>query len=163
MVLAKFVMNCSLGISPGRYAPLMTQRLFIILIIFLLTSCNNKQRSGEWNLNQTVGWKSINPNDYTVLLIRWSQTIADSTQISNKKKWDEAVLKELKSNHLGDEVENDQPTETDLHFMVSKDYKNALEIILSVAKDFGVEQKVTVYKRDYDSFSNWADTIVYPE
>lgn len=142
---------------------LYAQRLFIILIIFLLTGCKTKQKTGQWNLNQTVGWKSVNPNDYTVLFIRWSQRTADSTQISQKKKLDEAVLTELKSNRLGDQAENDEPTETDLHFVVSKDYKKAVAVILSVAKSFNVEQKVAVYKRDYDSFDKWADKIVYPK
>ena len=143
------------------YAQLLTQRISIILIIFLMTGCKTNQKTRQWNLNQTVGWKSLNPNDYTVLFIRWNQTTADSTQKSQKKELDTAVLKELKSKHLGDEVENDEPTETDLHFLVSKDYKNAMAIILSVLKSLNIEEKVTVYKRDYVSFDKWEDKIVY--
>ena len=141
----------------------MTQRIFIIVIVFLMIGCKAKDNSGQWNLNQTVGWQNVNPNDYTVLFIRWNQTTDDSTQISQKKKFDEAVLKELITNRLGDRAENDEPTETDSHFVVSKDYKKAIAVILSVAKSFDVEQKVTLYKRDYDSYDKWADKIVYPK
>jgi uncharacterized lipoprotein YajG len=141
----------------------MTQRIFIIVIIFLMIGCKTKQQTGQWNLNQTVGWKSVNPDDYAVIFIIWKQTTDDTSQISQKKRLDEVVLKELKTNRLGDQAENDEPRETDLHFVVSKDYKKAIAIIISVAKDFDVEQKVVVYKRDYASFDKWTDKIIYPK
>jgi len=128
-----------------------------------MIGCKTKQKTGQWNLNETIGWESIMPDDYTVLLIRWNQTTGDSTQIIQKTKLDEAVLKELRTNRLGDQAENDKLTETDLHFIVSKDYKNALAVILAVAESFDLEQKVAVYERDYDSFDKWADKIVYPK
>ena len=126
-----------------------------------MTACKTTQKTRQWNLNQTVGWKSLNPNDYTVLFIRWNQTAADSTQKSQKKELDTAVLKELKSKRLGVEAENDEQTETDLHFLVSKDYKKAMTVILSVLKNLNIEEKVAVYKRDYVSFDKWEDKIVY--
>jgi len=128
-----------------------------------MIGCKTKQQTGQWNLNQTVGWKSVNPDDYAVIFIIWKQTTDDTSQISQKKRLDEVVLKELKTNRLGDQAENDEPRETDLHFVVSKDYKKAIAIIISVAKDFDVEQKVVVYKRDYASFDKWTDKIIYPK
>lgn len=137
----------------------MIKSLTIFLITFLLTACKIKQ----WNLNQSVGWKSETPNDYTVLFIKWNQTVFDSTQISLKKKLDEAVLKELKSKLLGEQAENDDPAERDLLFVVSRDYKKALAVILSVTETFDLKQKVTAYQRDYKSFDKWVDRILYPE
>ena len=141
----------------------MAQRLFIVLIIFLMAACNTDKSPGQWNLNKTVGWESVNPDDYSILIIKWNHPSADSSQISQKKKLDQEVLKELTSKHLGKQTEIDEPIETDLHFAVSKDFKEALVVILSIAKNLNVEQKIIVYERDYDSFEKWVDRIVYPK
>lgn len=141
----------------------MTQSLMIFLIVFLLFACTNKQETKQWNLNQSIGWEGENPDDYTVLLIKWTQAVDSSGQISEKKAFDEAVLKELRSSQLGDQAENDDQSETDLYFVVPKDYKKALTAILSVAKSCNVEKNVTIYRREYESFDQWTDKVVHIE
>ena len=116
----------------------------------------------EYNLNQTIGWKSDEPQEYEVLIIKSSQLSGKSDRIVDKKKFDEAVLHELQTNKIGDQAENDEQNETDIHFIVSKDYQKALAAILSVAKTYKIEQQITVYKRDYQSFDKWTDKVIYP-
>jgi uncharacterized protein YpbB len=121
-----------------------------------------KQETKQWNLNQTVGWKSANPDDFAVLFIKTNEFPATSNQIADKRKFDEAVLQELKTNRIGDQAENDEQSETNFLFIVSKDYQKAIAAILSVAKTYNMEQEITVYKRDYQSYDKWTDKIVYP-
>ena len=120
-----------------------------------------KQGTKQWNLNQTVNWKSVNPDDFTILFIKTNLFPATPIQIADKRKFDEAVLQELKTNRIGDQAENDEQSETDLHFIVSKDYKKAIAAILSVAKIYNMEQEITVYKRDYLPYDKWTDKVVY--
>jgi hypothetical protein len=87
----------------------------------------------------------------------------DANHIKEKRKFDEEVIRELKTNKLGDQVENDEDRETDVHFIVVKEYQEAISAILSAAKAFHIEQQITVYKRKYQSFDKWTDKIVYPE
>ena len=128
-----------------------------------MTACMTKQETKQWNLNQTVGWNSPNPDDFAVLFIKTDQLAATSDGIIVKRKLDEAVLQELKINRLGDQAENDEQSETDFHFIVSKDYQKAIATILAVAKTYKIEQQITVYKRDYQSYDKWIDKVVYPE
>ena len=123
----------------------------------------SKQETKQWNLNQTVGWNGANPDDFTVLFIKSNQMSATSNHIAGKRKFDEAVLQELKTNRIGDQAEKDEQGETDFHFIVSKDYQKAIAVILSVAKNYNIEQHITVYKRDYQSYDKWADKVVYPD
>jgi hypothetical protein len=88
----------------------MTKSITILIIVLLATACKTKKETNQWNLNEGVGWKSENPNDYTVLWIKWNQPTTNSVQIRFKKKFDETVLKELKSNALGDQAANDFST-----------------------------------------------------
>jgi len=122
-----------------------------------------KKKTKQWNLNQTVGWKSHNPRDFAVLFIKVNQLATDSSHITEKRKLDEAVLKELKANRIGDQAENDEQSEMDLHFIVSKDYQKAIAAILSVAKSYSIEQQITVYKRAYQSLNKWTDKVIYPD
>ena len=137
----------------------MTRPPILFLIVLLLIACETKQ----WNLNQTIGWKSENPNDFSVLYVKWNRTTSDSSHLINKKKFDEAILKELKAKRLGNQAENDEKTETDIHFVVPKEYQNVIAIILSVAKTNDIEQNITVYRRDYKSYDKWTDVVVFPD
>lgn len=121
------------------------------------------QETTQWNLNQTVRWKSANPDDFTVLFIKSNKLAATSTDIAAKRKFDEAVLQELKTKRIGNQAENDEQSETDFHFIVSKDYQKAIAAILSVSKTYNMEQQITVYKRDYQSYDKWTDEVVYPD
>lgn len=141
----------------------MTRPLLIFLIILLLTACLTKKGTKQLNLNQTIGWKSDNPNDYTVLFIKTNQLAANADHIPDKRKFDEAVLKELKANRIGDQAENDEQSEKDFHFIVSKDYQKAVATILSVAETYNMKQQITVYQRVYQSFDKWTDKVVYPD
>jgi|GEM_PF-5871781 len=122
-----------------------------------------KKESKQWKLNQTIGWKSPNPDDFAVLFIKTDQWHATSDGIIEKRKFDEAVLQELKTNRLGDQAENDEQSKTDFCFIVSKDYHKVIDAIHSVAKTYKIEQQITVYKRDYQSYDKWIDKVVYPE
>ena len=141
----------------------MKKLFIIILLAFSVIACEFKQGTGQWNLNKTMGCESENPDDYTIVFIKWIQEVADSNGFVDKRKLDDAVAKELRKNGLGDPAENDISTETDMHFVVSKDYKNALNVILSVVDTFNVKQKVIIYQRDYKTFRDWVDTVIYPE
>ena len=101
--------------------------------------------------------------DFAVLFIKVNQLATDSSHITEKRKLDEAVLKELKANRIGDQAENDEQSEMDLHFIVSKDYQKAIAAILSVAKSYRIEQQITVYKRAYQSLNKWTDKVIYPD
>ena len=138
----------------------MKELIFILLTILLLTACITK-KTKQWSLNQMVGWKSANPNDLTVLFIKSNRKPVNSDEIRDKRKLDEAVLKELKANRIGDQAENDEPSETDFHYVVSKNYQKAIAAILSVAKAYKMGQQITIYKRDYQSFDKWTDKVVY--
>lgn len=155
--------NTSTAESPERYAPLMTRPPILFLVVLLLIACETKQKTKQWNLNQTIGWKSENPNDFTVLYVKWNRMASDSSHLINKKKFDEAILKELKAKRLGNQAENDEKTETDIHFVVPNEYQNVIAIIRSVAKTNDIEQNITVYLRDYKSYDKWTDVVVYPE
>ena len=137
---------------------IMNKSLSIILITFLFTACKTKKR----NLNHSIGWESANPDDYTILIVKWNQISSDSSLLAYKSKFEEAVLKELKSNQLGEQAENDDQKTSDLILVVQKNYKKALETIITVSKSYNVEQKITVYQRDYNSYDKWEDRVVYP-
>lgn len=87
---------------------------------------------------------------------------ADPGQLGAKRRFDAAVLKALRANRIGEQAENDEERETDLHFVVSKDYRKAMATILNVAKTYKREHQITVYQRDYQSFDKWTDKVVYP-
>jgi hypothetical protein len=142
--------------------PNLNRHVLIILIFSLPIACKTKVETKEWNLNQTIGWKSDNPDDFAVLFLRLKRLSANSRQIADKRKFDEAVLQELRMRSIGVRAENDEPSEIDFHFVVSKDYQKAIAAILSVAKTYNMEQQITVYKRDYQAYDKWTDKVVYP-
>lgn len=48
-------------------------------------------------------------------------------------------------------------------FIVFKDYQQAISAIHTIAKAYKIDQKITVYKRDYQSHDKWTDKVVYPD
>jgi hypothetical protein len=63
---------------------------------------------------------------------------------------------------LGTKAENDLPSENEYHFVVGKNYQKAILKILEVAKYQGLQDQITVYKRNYQSEINWTNIVVYP-
>jgi hypothetical protein len=135
----------------------MTKALAILLSTFLLIACETKQ----WNLNKSIGWESINPEDYTVLFVRWDSGTIDLNQLNAKKQFDNRILEKLISSKLGDPAENDERTEIDMHFLVEKKYKKALRVIISFATTDNTARRLTVYQRHYDSFGKWYDKPIH--
>ncbi len=127
----------------------------------LLFACQGKQ-SGQWNLNKAIGWEPGSPSNYAILFLTLDSTLADSMVISRKKELDKAIIETLRQQNLGDQAENDEPTEADLHFLVPKNYERALNVILSVVKDYNLQQHIKVYRRDYDDSGKWTDKVVNP-
>ena len=141
----------------------MKKLLFIILIAFLVNGCEIEYGTGQWNLNKSLGWKSKNLLDYTTLFIKFSEENADSSVLVNKKKLNAAIAEELLKNGLGDPVEYDISKETEMHFVVSKDYERALKVILSIVDTIDLKQKVIIYQRDCKTYRNWVDIVIYPK
>jgi hypothetical protein len=141
----------------------MTRLLLIFLIVSLLIACNTKVETKQWNLNQTIGWKRDNPNEFAILFTKADRLPTSIDQKADKRRFDEAVLQELKTNRIGDQTDNDEPSAADFHFVVDKDYRKAITAILLLAKTYKLQQHITVYKRDYHSEDKWTDKVVYPK
>jgi hypothetical protein len=131
----------------------MKHLLFTMSIIGIF-SCH----TGQWNLNKTIGFRSN--QDFTIVFARLNEKNAyDSIQ----KRWlDTALLNTLREKKLGELAENDGEQERDMHFVVKKDYKNALRNITAVIQQRGWERKVQVIERIYRSDTLWSDKIIYP-
>lgn len=135
--------------------------LFAITISVMI-SCQSNQSNNYQNLNQAIGWDETNPYT-TVLFIKLNELNSDYSNSPDKRKFDEAVLQELKINKLGDQAENDAQTETDFHFIVQKDYQQAINTIISVAKIHKLEDRISIFIREYESPDNWTDKVVYQQ
>jgi hypothetical protein len=97
----------------------MKPAILLAITFFLLISCQPKQKNNYQNLNQAIGWDEPNPYT-TVLFCKLNGLNSDLSKSTNKRKFDEAVLQELRINKLGDQAENDGQTETDFHFIVAE-------------------------------------------
>ena len=129
----------------------------------MVNVCQIEYGTGQWNLNKSLAWKNKNLLDYTTLFIKFSEENADSSVLVNKKKLNAAIAEELLKNGLGDPVEYDISKETEMHFVVSKDYERALKVILSIVDTIDLKQKVIIYQRDYKTYRNWVDIVIYPK
>jgi hypothetical protein len=148
--------------KPRTLCAIMNQSLLKICFFLSLFACQGKG-GGQWNVNKTIGWESLSPADYTILFLKLNNAQADSLLELNKKELDTAIIKTLRQQKLGDQAENDEPTEMDLHFIVLKNNEKALYAILSVVKEFNLQQQITVYRRDYNSLGEWTDKVVFPK
>lgn len=136
----------------------MIKSVTICLLVFLITACGSKQG----NLNNTIGWKSIDTDDYTILFLkRNGLSSTDSSLLNAKRKLDNLILEKLRTNKLGDQAENDDQTETDLHFLVGKNYEKALTAIIFITRHYKIEQDLIIYQREYTSFDKWSDKVIY--
>jgi hypothetical protein len=106
-----------------------------------------------------MGWKPLTPDDYSILFVKLKQVNGD-TSLQFKSILDAAILKSLREKHLGDQAENDEETETDLHFVVSKNDEKALTAIYLAGRQLRLEQHITIYRREYVSPEKWTDKLV---
>jgi len=138
----------------------MKHPALILLLFISLASCETKTETHQWNLNETIGWK---PDVVlTVLYVKWNGLQEDTILLQDKRALDSSILEALQNDRLGELAGNDSAAETDLHFVVAKDYKKALNAIVEVMKAHNVEQNVKVIRREYEADDTWKDKIVYP-
>jgi hypothetical protein len=135
--------------------------LLLFLIILFISACTERESRTPRNLNQAIGWEKNNPEKYSIIYIKLNSIDSISNQTIRKKQLDEAILSSLEKSKLGTEAENDLPSENDYHFVVGKDHHKAILKILEVAKYQGLQDHITVYRRDYQSETNWTDKIIY--
>ncbi|MBL7869453.1 MAG: hypothetical protein JNM71_15665 [Flavobacterium lindanitolerans] len=140
----------------------MNPAILLAIPILLLIACQSKQKNNYQNLNQAIGWDEANPYT-TVLFCKLNELNSDLSKSTTKRNFDEAVLQELRINKLGDQAENDGQTETDFHFIVQKDYQRAINTIISVAKIHKLEDRISIFIREYESPDNWTDKVVYQQ
>ena len=139
----------------------MKHPVLILLLFISVASCETKTETHQWNLNETIGWK---PDvDLTVLYVKWNGLQQDTILLQDKRALDSSILEALQTDRLGELTGNDSAAETNLHFVVAKDYKKALKAIIEVAKAHNAEEKVEVIKRDYEADDKWKDKIVFPQ
>jgi predicted GTPase len=94
------------------------------------------------------------------LILKLNDTAADSIELSHKAALDETILKMLHQKGVGGQAENDEAIETDLHFVLRKNDDEGLKLVLSVVEDRGYQNRVTVWRRDYDSLGRWTDQMI---
>lgn len=140
----------------------MKPAILFAITISVMISCQSNQSNNYQNLNQAIGWDEPNPYT-TVLFCKLIELNSDFSNSTNKRKFDEAILQELRTNKLGDQAENDAQTETDFHFIVQKDYQQAINTIISVAKIHKLEDRISIFIREYESPDNWTDKVVYQQ
>jgi hypothetical protein len=142
-----------------RYAQLMSRSLVIIFVVLSCAACKGKG-DGQWNLNKSIGWKPDKPDDYIILFVKLNNAAADSIELSDKVALDEAILKVLDQKGIGGRAENDDELEADLHFVLPKKYDEGFKAMRSVVKDRGYQDRVTLWRRNYDSLGRWTDQII---
>src|SRR5687768_5881796 len=111
-------------------------RLLILFASLCIASCDD----GQWNLNKTIQWKA--EPEFSILILRWRDKHSGTSSLPVKRSLDSLVLEDLRSNQLGEEAEPDEAEETDLHFVVAKDYRKALLRIIEILKNKRLPDKV---------------------
>lgn len=94
------------------------------------------------------------------MFLKLNANTADSTKLSQKEELDEKIATTLRKKGVGDQAADDEQSETDLHFVLPKNYDKALQVMLSVIKDYGYQDRVTFWRRDYDSLGRWSDQMI---
>lgn len=135
--------------------------LLLLFLILFISACRERESRTPRNLNQAIGWEETNPQEYSIIYIKLNTIDSISDQTIRKKQLDEAILKSLETNKLGTKAENDLPSENDYHFVVGKNHQKVILKIKEMAKYQGLQDHITVYKRDYQSEKNWTDKIIY--
>jgi hypothetical protein len=118
-------------------------------------SCNRKN---QWNINSTVGWKSPDPDDYVILILKEKVAQTDGQKRDEIKQLDSTLTEELASKKLGSRVENGDGENAELHYEVSSELKPALEVILKTIKKF--ELHVDVIRMKYGPDGSWNDEVL---
>lgn len=136
--------------------------LLLFLLILFISACTERKSRTPRNLNQAIGWEETIQKEYSIIYIKLNHidSIQDKTILKNQL--DEEILSILEKSKLGTKAENDLPSENDYHFVVGKNYQKAILKILEVAKYQGLQDQITVYKRNYQSEINWTNIVVYP-
>jgi hypothetical protein len=91
------------------------------------------------------------------LFLKLATPSPDAATVSRKRRLDEAIIKKLLTANLGDQVENDEKNEPDLHFIVPKDYRDASQVISATVKEFGFQDEVILFQREYGRDGKWID------
>jgi hypothetical protein len=118
-------------------------------------SCNRKN---QWNINDTIGWKSPDPDDFVVLILREKVVQTDGQYGEEMKRLDSTLSRELTYRKLGEIVDARDEQYTELHYVVSKDFKPALEVIMETVSKFRIQ--VVVSKRKYHRDGSWTDELL---
>ena len=142
-----------------QFAQFMSRSLVIIFVVLYFSACKGNG-DGQWNLNKSIGWKPDKPEDYAILFLKLNDTTTDSIGLSQKAALDETILNMLHQKGIGGRAENDEEIETDLHFVLPKNYTEGLKVMLAVVEDRGYQDRVTFWRRDYDSQGRWTDQII---
>ena len=119
----------------------MKPAILLAIPILLLIACQSKQKNNYQNLNQAIGWDEANPYT-TVLFCKLNELNSDLSKSTTKRNFDEAVLQELR---------------------MMKDYQKAINTIISVAKIHKLEDRISIFIREYESPDNWTDKVVYQQ
>ena len=118
-------------------------------------SCNH---NSQWNINSTVGWNSVNPEDFVVLILKQRGAQTNDHLGNEVKQLDSILSSELAHRKLGESVEVEDGQNTELQYVVSNDFKPALEVIMETVKNFGIQ--VVIVKRKYRRDGSWNDKIL---
>ncbi len=144
--------------SRPRYAPTMRALCFLILFTLITVGDMSCNRKSQWNINSTIGWKSPDPDDFVILILKEKVAQTEGEYGDKMKQLDSTLTKELASKKLGSRVENGDSENAELHYEVSSEFKPALEVILKSIKEF--ELHVVVIKRKYGHDGSWNDEVL---
>ena len=123
-----------------------------------MVGCMSCNRNSQWNINSTVGWNSVNPEDFVVLILKQRGAQTNDHLGNEVKQLDSILSSELAHRKLGESVEVEDGQNTELQYVVSNDFKPALEVIMETVKNFGIQ--VVIVKRKYRRDGSWNDEIL---
>ena len=121
-----------------------------------MTGCQTKQ----WNLNKSIGWDSDDAQ-YNIVYTKLATNPRDSSLQLKKARLDSAILRFLEIKRLGDQAENEDSTDTNMHFVIVKDYNKTIDSIVTIARLQNMAGEINIVERLYKSSNSWADKTVY--
>lgn len=111
-------------------------------------------------MNKSIGWDS-GDTQFNILYTKLATNPKDSSLQTRKAQLDSAILKYLEINQLGEQVENEDSTETNMHFVIVKNYDKTIDSIVTIAEMKNMARDIDLVERVYKSFNSWADKTVY--
>jgi hypothetical protein len=141
------------------------RNLALLLIPLLCIYC----QSWQWNLNQTIAerqsvntiQKSNNPN---ILFVQWQySSSSDYLRVLEKRQVVEVKIDQaLKRKSFGNWIAGDLGMGGANMLFEVKDFKESLEVVLKVVKDYQLEKQTVIAQREYISQNNWTYKVIYP-